>query len=538
MAAGNIRVLLVEDDAVDRIAFERLVRSEHLPYDYVEAVSLQETLAALAKQKFDVIVCDYMLNDGTASDVLAACGDTPLIVVTGTGSEEIAAEMMKHGARDYLIKDPQGKYLTVLPPTVINAIERKAAEDELRKHREHLEQLVSERTAKLKAEIEARQRTEEALRRREDELRSALAAKDHFVSVVSHGLRTPLTPVLINASSLEADERLPRELRVEMALIRRNLELEVRLIDDLLDLNRIARGTLEIRKEPMDVHERVMNALEVCRTEAQEKGLTITCELSAARACIQGDGGRIQQVFWNLIGNAVKFTPHGGSVELRSWNPKPGRLSVEISDTGPGIEPQVLSRLFNAFEQGEPVKSPLPGIGLGLAIARALVEMHGGTLAGRSKGLGQGATFVVELPTIAASVRRPAAAPCGGVPQRILLVEDHAPSLYVLERALTRVGHHVKTAATLADALAIGESEEFDLLISDLGLPDGSGLDLVRQLHATRPNLIAMALSGYGTDEDIAKSKEAGFVEHLVKPVELCVLRATVDRLTGSPVAG
>lgn len=410
------------------------------------------------------------------------------------------------------------------PPFIVDAAKRRLAT-----------------SARLIGEIVERRRAEQQMKAAKEAAEAANSAKDRFLAVLSHELRTPLTPVLINASVMESDERLPEEVRAEMGLIRRSLELEARLIDDLLDLNRIAQGKLQFRFAELDAHAKLQNVLDVCRTEAQEKGVRVACDLDAQESYVSGDSGRVQQVFWNLIKNAIKFTPPGGHIRVRSLNPRPGQLRVEIADTGIGIAPELMPQLFNAFEQGGPVITrQFGGLGLGLAISKALVEMHGGAIRAESEGPGRGATLTLELPTIPAPAPEPPqpVQPSYTSALRILLVEDHAITREVLRRALTRVGHQVETASDVRSALALIASSEFDVLVSDLGLPDASGLDLMSQLRSSRPDLVGLALSGYGTEEDIRRSKEAGFAEHLTKPVELNVLRATIEQVVGSRASG
>lgn len=382
-------------------------------------------------------------------------------------------------------------------------------------------------------DITERKRFETELRAAKEVAEAANRAKDLFLAVLSHELRTPLTPALINAGVMEADERLPSEVRSEMSLIRQNLALEARLIDDLLDLNSIARGRLVLRPEEVDAHDKLRNALEICRPEAQAKDLVLACDLGAASCCVRGDGGRLQQIFWNILRNAIKFTPPGGRIELHSSNPDPERLRVTVSDNGIGIEPEFLPRLFSAFEQGEPATARKHGgLGLGLAISKAFVEMHGGTIWAQSAGRGQGSTISVELPTIPAPPPVPPSAPltterC----LKLLVVEDHPATLEVLKRALTRVGHEVRATGDMVSALETAGAWEFDLLISDLGLPDGSGYELMQRIREMRPAVVGLALSGYGMYDDLQRSKEAGFAEHLIKPVEIATLRAAVERL-------
>ena len=371
---------------------------------------------------------------------------------------------------------------------------------------------------------------------------SASKAKDHFLAALSHELRTPLTPVLIAVETMEKAAELSPEQRGDMAMVHRNLELEIRLIDDLLDLNRVVHGKIELHLTPLNIHNKLNNVMEICRGDIQSKRLHVDLELSAPSHFVDGDSGRLQQVFWNLLRNAIKFTPEAGTIILRTGNPRPGAIRVEVADSGVGIEPQTIPRLFAPFEQGSrEVTKHFGGLGLGLAICRNLIELHGGSISAHSPGKGQGSTFVVELPTVEASTQQKviSAAPAWGVvangpAMRILLVEDHDDTRRLMARLLKGMGHAVTTAVSVGDALAAAErgGGEFDLVLSDLGLPDGSGHDLMRQLR-DRWNLRGIAVSGFGMEEDIAQSRAAGFVDHLIKPVHVGVLQAALARVRG-----
>lgn len=388
-----------------------------------------------------------------------------------------------------------------------------------------------------------RQHLLDELKRRAEELAGANRAKDNFLAVLSHELRTPLTPVLIEASSLHEDPLFPEFYRDRLGIIRRNIELEARLIDDLLDITRIARGKLQLAFQPVNIAAVLRETVQICAPDARAKGLGLKVETRRDCCNVFGDSARLQQVFWNLVKNAIKFTPEGGliTVRCRPRHAKPrDRAVITVSDTGPGIDPELLPRLFNAFEQGGICTTrQFGGLGLGLAICKALVEMHSGTIAASSGGPGQGATFTVELPLMPAQAPAPIPADRVRVRQRseraeglrILFVEDHPDTAFVIAELLRRRGHAVRTAGSVRSALEVAAQEEFDLVISDLGLPDGSGMDVMRRLKEGHPKLAGIALTGYGTDEDVEKSREAGFDEHLVKPVDFAELFQTVARL-------
>jgi len=364
----------------------------------------------------------------------------------------------------------------------------------------------------------------------------ASKAKDDFLAALSHELRTPLTPALAAATYLEDNaEKLPPEFAEDIEIIKRNVQLQARLIDDLLDLTRIARGKLHLELEDCDAHTITRNALEIAQSAIAAKKLKIATELEAKEHHIRADCIRLQQVFWNLINNAVKFTSPGGEITVRTFNDKQARFHFEIVDTGIGIEPQRLASLFQPFEQADPsVTRQFGGLGLGLAISKRLVDLHGGTIEAESRGRSFGATFKVTLDTLregaAASGVKNRIAGKGSRPLRILLVEDHQDTRRALSRLLTHFGHCVVTTGTVATAKQIVGSDQIDVLLCDIGLPDGSGYEVAAQARAKR-RIKAIALTGFGTERDVLRSKEAGFDFHLVKPVNFQELQSVLDQL-------
>jgi two-component system, chemotaxis family, CheB/CheR fusion protein len=405
----------------------------------------------------------------------------------------------------------------------------------------------------LQAVAEELRRAERELQAAKEAAEAANEAKDQFLATLSHELRTPLTPVLAVVANLEEDQRVPPETRADLAMIRRNVELEARLIDDLLDLTRIARGKLVIHRRSTDVRKVIEHALDTAAPELAAKELRLTSSLDPADHLVWADAPRLTQVLWNLLSNAIKFTPSGGEITLRSRIEKNGagerELVIEVSDTGIGIESDVLPRIFGAFEQaGRRITRQFGGLGLGLAVSRAIVELHGGRLTAASDGKDRGATFQVRLPTSTVQVdldetgvfsqARPFRPLAAGRPLRILLVEDHPDTAAAMADVLGLMGHRVTTAGTVAAALeAVNGQEAFDLVVSDLGLPDGSGQELMREL-AYRHGLKGIALSGYGMEDDIRKSREAGFSAHLTKPVTPQMLRDAIEQVAGQAVAG
>jgi len=380
---------------------------------------------------------------------------------------------------------------------------------------------------------------------------AANLAKDQFLATLSHELRTPLTPVLAVISSLEGDTHLETRVRESLAMVRRNVELEARLIDDLLDLTRIAHGKLELNRRRTDLRQIIEQAIETCCSQDVASGrVLLVKDLEDADHSLWADSPRLSQVFWNLFNNAVKFTPQGGTITVRS-RLSPGEIAIQVSDSGIGIRPEAMGHIFKAFEQGDlGTARRFGGLGLGLAISKAIVELHGGSLCAESEGHGRGATFTVRLPAgrgrqepaaaagIVGEERRGAQRTETGRPLHILLVEDHADTADALAALLEGLGHRITVAGTVAEGLAAAQAaatadRSIDLVISDLGLPDGSGLDLMREL-ARLYELKGIALSGYGMEEDVRKSREAGFARHLTKPVTLDLLKDVIAQVRGT----
>ncbi|MBA3709103.1 MAG: response regulator [Planctomycetes bacterium] len=502
-------ILMVEDNLGDALLLKEYLAECRFACTIRHCRLLGEALTALAAKSFQVVLLDLILPDSkglaTFNSVHQRAPGVPIVILSGFSDEELASQAVKLGAQDYLPKnDITGLQLA---RTIRYAMERKKAEQVLHQAKEAAE--------------------------------AANKAKDRFIASLSHELRTPLTPVLTQVQILERDPTLSTEVREAMTMIRRNIELEARLIDDLLDTTRVASGKMELRPQVVDVHSLIRSSVEICRADIDRKGLRLELDLSAAVPAICADPDRLQQVFWNLLTNAVKFTPAGGVVSFATCNPTPGRVAVTVSDSGIGIEADLLPRIFEPFEQGgRGMTRKFGGLGLGLSITRSIVNLHEGLLTVHSDGEGTGSRFRVELKTVAQEVIAPSS---GRIPRqaaaarlRILLVEDHDNTAKVMTLLLTGYGHEVTHARTVADAVARVAERVPELLISDIGLPDGSGLDLMRRLRSEHPELRGIVISGYGGAEDIDDSRRAGFSRHLTKPFNDRALQEAIERVTAA----
>ncbi|HRK30331.1 MAG TPA: PAS domain S-box protein [Tepidisphaeraceae bacterium] len=403
-------------------------------------------------------------------------------------------------------------------------------------------------------DISHRKTAEVALRQAKEQAEAANRAKDRFIASLSHELRTPLTPVRALLSVLREDARLPADVRADLHIVHRNVQTESALIDDLLDVTRLVRGDFQVELQPCDVHPQIQQAIRNAEASLDGKQITFRAELQAPRSRVLADPRRLGQVLSNLIGNAVKFTPTGGSIAVVTENEPPGVLRVSVIDSGIGIASEQLQNIFQPFERGEVQhRYEYTGLGLGLAIARSLLEKMNGTITAASAGAGSGATISfcmpiaqspsVQTPALPWSSREPSGQPSGPLAASpalsplaldVLLVEDHAATADILSRLLRRVGCTVKTVATKLAAVEAAQAHRFDLILSDIGLPDGTGHQLLTELRARGDNTRAIALSGFGAAPDIAASREAGFAEHLTKPVDFEFLRAAISRVAAS----
>ncbi|HEV8203916.1 MAG TPA: PAS domain S-box protein, partial [Pyrinomonadaceae bacterium] len=424
-----------------------------------------------------------------------------------------------------VLRDERGKLVSVLS-LVLDVTARQSAEEE--------------RAASLVRERDARQHAEEADR-----------LKDEFLATLSHELRTPLTSILGWASMIRNGEVEGSNASRAIETIERNARSQARLIDDLLDVSRIITGNLRLDLHPLNLAPIVEAALDALRPTADVKGMKLQTRFVPGQCLVKGDPNRLRQVIWNLLSNAIKFTPRHGSVSIDlTCVESTARLTV--SDTGEGISPEFLPYVFDRFRQAEgSISRKQGGLGLGLAVARHLVELHGGTIRAESKGIGKGAVFSVDLP-LAQERRDPArseerrreverrrsrmgAVRLDGV--HVLLVEDDDDSRKLLGTMLKRNGARVTSTKSAAEALAVFEGELPDVLISDIGMPDQDGYELMRKLRALPPQrggkTPAIALTGYASRKDRDRALNSGYQQHMAKPIEQADMIKAIAALVG-----
>ncbi|KQT13012.1 hybrid sensor histidine kinase/response regulator [Ramlibacter sp. Leaf400] len=392
---------------------------------------------------------------------------------------------------------------------------------------------------KILRDATADYRDAEALRAAKEEAERANQAKDRFLAVLSHELRTPLSPIATAAHLLERTAAIPPKYQHLLPMIQRNVALEARLIEDLLDLTAISAGKVSLRPKSVDMHNLVRVVLDMLDGQVKEKKLVPVLDLRAASALVMADEARMQQVLWNLLRNAIKFSPEGGRLEVRS-RLEGSSFVLECTDHGIGIEPEALPRIFSAFEQADrEVSHRFGGLGLGLAIARGLVAEHKGELTAHSEGRGLGATFRLKLRShVPAETADDGTLPGldeeGGGGWRLLLVEDNQDAAETIVMCLETYGYQVTHASTCAEAVRTARQEPFDIVLTDLGLPDGSGIDVGRALSKSVP---VVALSGYGASPDLQRSAMAGFAGHLVKPAEPQAIHAALQKALAGRMA-
>jgi PAS domain S-box-containing protein len=396
---------------------------------------------------------------------------------------------------------------------------------------------VAERERLLEAERVARAEAERANRE-----------KDDFVAMVSHELRTPLNAILGWTQLMSRSRNDQALIARGLDVVARNTRLQAQLISDLLDISRIIAGKLRLDPRSVDLRAVVSQAVETIEEEARAKGVEIAQALDEGASLVWGDPARLQQIVWNLLSNAIKFTPKGGRVRV-GLRFDGSEARIEVSDNGTGIQPDVLPHIFERFRQADPsITRRFGGLGLGLSIVKNLVELHGGDVEAASGGEGLGATFSVTLPVVgdvAEYERRQdrtegVEAVVGLDTVRLLVVEDEADTLEFLRRLLTTHGATVLTARNAPEALSLVRSEKPDLLISDIGLPEMDGYDLIQRVRrepSPGRDIPAIALTAYARSEDRTRALRAGYQAHIAKPVEpneLLAMIASFVELTGA----
>lgn len=518
-----LRILLIDDSQGDRLLARRELSKTFPSLQIKEIAEVNELIPALEAGEFDLVITDYQLRWSTGLEVLQTIKSRyphcPVVMFTSSGSEEVAVQGMKQGLSDYVLK---GKSLHRLSIAVRESLEKERLR---RDYEETLEQL---------------KRSEERFRSQAEELAEANRLKDEFLAVLSHELRTPLNPILgwvhlLRRGNLDADK-----VNYALETIERNAKLQTQLIEDLLDISRVLRGKLNLKTAPVDLVSTIEAALETVRLAAEAKGIQIAARLEPRGRFVLGDAGRLQQIIWNLFSNAVKFTPKAGQIEV-ALNYVGLQAQIGVKDNGEGIDPEFLPYVFEYFRQADgSTTRNFGGLGLGLAIARHLTEMHGGTIQAESPGKSQGATFTVMLPlmtftseTVGETVLVNSVPSLSGV--RILIVDDEADNLELIGFILENAGAVIVAANSAQRALEVLPQFTPDILVSDIGMPEMDGYALLQQvqtlLSASGKMIPAIALTAYADEATQQQALAIGFQKHLSKPVDPIQLVSAIAEL-------
>jgi signal transduction histidine kinase len=520
----SLKILHLEDSELDAELVQAYLTEGGFDAEIVRVDTRDDFTAEVERGAIDLILADYNLPsfDGlTALEIARAkYSDIPFIIISGALGEETAIETLKSGATDYILKHR----LERLVPAARRAL--REAED-----RQAIKRAERERQDLLEREQEARRKAEEANR-----------LKDEFLATVSHELRTPLNAILGWATMLRGGQLDSEHSKQAVEIIERNARAQVQLVEDLLDVSRIITGKLRLEIELIDFAQIVENAIEAVRPATDAKLIKIESDFDSDNNKIFGDASRLQQVVWNLLTNAVKFTPASGSIKISLRNEN-GCLEFRVSDTGAGISPEFLPFVFDRFRQADGATTRIHnGLGLGLSIVKHLIEMHGGEVSAKSMGIGQGSTFSFCLPQQRVSFNEHLNGDNGKTklpPESndqpnlvanklaglsVLAVDDDADSREMLQLILEQHGASVVTAGSAAEALEKLGQTRADVLVSDVGMPIEDGYSLVkrvRKLPAENGGAIpAVALTGFAREEDNRRALSAGFNKHVAKPID------------------
>ena len=512
------QLLVVDDEESLRITTAAILEKEGYVVD--TASSGDEAITLLGEKDYDLVLTDLHMEGGDGLSVLNQIRrNSPLtisVVLTGFASVESAIAALQEGAYDYLVKPCD---IDSMKHTIRRGVEHRRLMLAEQKARMDLEQLnldlerrIADRTAQLT--------------RLNGELAEANRAKDVFLATLSHELRTPLTPVVGWIKLLRSGNLDEKSVAQALDAIERNAWLQSKLIDDLLDTSRIATGKLHFEPKPTDLNTITKAAIDTVLESAAARNIELSVTLSPSMLVVMGEPVRLQQIAWNLISNAIKFTEPGGKVTVTTQNEGPHARLV-VTDTGIGIDPDFLPHVFDRFKQADGSTSRRHGgLGLGLAIADALVKMHGGKIEAHSEGVGRGSSFTLHVAL--ATTERVAPEP---VVERVrslsgldvLIVEDSLDTLTLLSAVFSREGANVTTAASAAEALEMAVNKPPAVIISDIGMPDVDGYQLLEQIKVLpgMDDVPAIAISGYASEEDRARALDTGYHALVPKPIDV-----------------
>ncbi len=531
--ADAARLLVVDDEESLRITTAAIFENEGYVVD--TASSGDEAIDLMSKEDYDLVLTDLHMEGGDGLSVLNQIRrQAPLtisVVLTGFASVESAIAALQEGAYDYLVKPCD---IESMKHTIRRGVEHRRLMLAEQKARADLQQL------NLDLERRIEERTAE-LKQLNVELADANRAKDVFLATLSHELRTPLTPVVGWIKLLRSGTLDEKSVAQALDAIERNAWLQSRLIDDLLDTSRIATGKLHFEPKPTDLNTAVRAAVDTVRASAAARNIDVSMTLWPSSLTVMGEPVRLQQIAWNLVSNAIKFTDPGGKVNITTQRDGSQAL-LTVVDTGVGIEPDFLPHVFDRFRQADGSTSRRHGgLGLGLAIADALAKMHSGFLAAKSDGVGQGATFSMRMEL--APTEKVAPEPADTKRHsleglEVLIVEDSPDTLLLLSTIFRREGAAVSTASSAAEALSRAIANRPHIIVSDIGMPDVDGYQLLEQLRLL-PGLSdvpAIAVSGYASEEDRERALGVGYLALVPKPIDVDVLFSLIHDLKAPAV--
>jgi signal transduction histidine kinase len=555
----KVNILMVDDQPARLLTYQTVLAE--LGQNLVCARSGAEALEKLMREEFAVVLLDVSMPDMDGFEAARLIHNhprfekTPIIFVTGVHVTELdRLKGYKVGAVDYVsipvVPEILRSKVAVLVELYCKRRELQELNRNLARANEQLAQanatLQAEKNRELQvlnttlqhanAELERANHTlqnEVAERlRAERALKEADRHKDEFLAMLAHELRNPLAPI-VNALQLMRMKPSEAQLQWSGELIERQLRYLTRLVDDLLDVSRITRGKITLSREPVELGGLVARAVETIQPVIEQRGHELTINLAHGQVRMNGDPVRLVQAIGNVLGNAAKYTERGGRIEMSA-----GRVGdsaeIRVRDNGIGIPADRLPLIFNLFTQlDRGSEHPASGLGIGLALVRQLVEMHGGSVSAHSEGHGQGSEFIIRLPLAleqehAANGQPARCAPqCHGqLPCRILVADDNADALESLARVLQLSGHEVFRAANGGAALEIATQQQPQVALLDVGMPLLNGYEVARKLRAQPwgKSMLLVAVTGWGQEADRLRSKEAGFDAHLVKPLDLDAL--------------
>jgi signal transduction histidine kinase len=558
----TVRILLVDDQPARLLSYESILQS--LGHDLVRATSGREALEKLMTGDFAVILLDVSMPDMDGFETASLIHEhprferTPIIFVTGVNVSELdRLKGYKVGAVDYVHVPVMPEILrgkvSVLVELFLKRRELQSLNRQLQQANRELAEanaiLKAERTRELEqfnrdlkhanAELAA---VNQALRaeivqraRVEHQLKEADRHKDEFLAMLAHELRNPLAPIRNAVQIMQRRTLEDPQLVWTRDVIERQLASLTRLVDDLLDVSRITRGKINVTREPIELSKVVASALETVQPILTEKGHRLEVDVPDGSLRIDGDLTRLTQLVGNVLANAAKYTDNGGRIALAVCATGPW-VEIRVRDSGIGIPAEQLPRIFDLFAQVERAGTrALGGLGIGLALVRRLVELHGGTVSARSDGPGHGSEFLIRLPRRFDNARAPPAAvseaPKGTAAsaasqRRILIVDDNKDALESLATLMEMAGHTVQSAGDGEAALALAVTFRPDLVLLDLGLPRMDGYEVARRIRAAPwgKNVVLVALTGWGQEADRRRTRETGFDSHLVKPLDVDAL--------------